>query len=77
MVVNYVCSNCLKEFNLKGNYTQHLNRKKPCLAVIPKIQVIKEENPLQCYECLKHFSTRAYILMYRATMPLDVFMGKK
>ena len=58
MVVNYVCSNCLKEFNLKGNYTQHLNRKKPCLAVIPKIQVIKEENPLQCCECFKHFSTK-------------------
>ena len=58
MVVNHVCTNCLKEFNHKSNYDQHLKRKKPCLKVVPKIQVIKKENPLQCCECLKQFSTK-------------------
>ena len=57
-MVNHVCTNCLKEFNHKSNYDQHLKRKKPCLKVVPKIQVIKKENPLQCCECLKQFSTK-------------------
>jgi hypothetical protein len=48
----------LKEFNHKSNYDQHLKRKKPCLKVVPKIIVIEEENPLQCCECLKQFSTK-------------------
>ena len=65
-MVNHVCTNCLKEFNHKSNYDQHLKRKKPCLKVVPKIIVIEDIDPLinpsqnilQCCGCFKQFSTK-------------------
>ena len=68
-MVNYECSRCLKCFNLKGNYDQHLNRKKPCLKVNPEKSLIEENNlnnlvieeklsDLQCEGCKKTFSTK-------------------
>jgi len=31
-MVNYSCEKCGKEFSQKGHYTQHLNKKNPCVA---------------------------------------------
>lgn len=31
-MVNYSCEKCGKEFNQKGHYTKHLNRKNPCVV---------------------------------------------
>jgi hypothetical protein len=68
-MVKHECSNCLKCFNHKSNYDQHLKRKKSCLKVDPKIQIIEEIvpivplmdpeiNKLQCCGCFKMFSSK-------------------
>jgi len=30
-MVKYTCEKCGKEFNQKGHYTRHINKKKTCL----------------------------------------------
>ena len=59
----YKCDKCGKIFNLKGNYDQHLKRKKPCAEIsniqqeISNIQQdLQDEEPtglMQCISCKK------------------------
>ena len=35
-MTNHLCEKCGKEFNSKSHYTQHQNRKTPCIATTPK-----------------------------------------
>jgi DNA modification methylase len=43
-MVNYCCEKCGKEFSQKGNYTKHLNRKKPCESKVKeRLDKILEE----------------------------------
>ena len=37
-MVNYSCSNCLKDFTQKSHYTTHLNKKIPCINNIDKLK---------------------------------------
>ena len=30
-MIHYTCEKCGKEFNKKGHYTKHLNKKNPCI----------------------------------------------
>ena len=64
----YKCDKCGKIFNLKGNYDQHLKRKKPCAEIsniqqeISNIQQdLQDEEPtglMQCISCKKTFSSK-------------------
>lgn len=37
-MVTYNCEKCNKEFNLKGDYTRHINKKKDCTKIIDTLQ---------------------------------------
>jgi len=64
MPVNYVCDICFKNFTLKGNYTQHLQRQKPCNPKITLIEpivinIIQPINENQCNGCNKLFFNKS------------------
>ena len=49
-MVNYSCENCGKEFNQKGNYTKHLNKKNNCVVeskvkeiveIVDKVEIVE------------------------------------
>jgi DNA (cytosine-5)-methyltransferase 1 len=43
-MTTFICEKCSKEFNNKGNYTKHLNRKTPCFVVeSDKIEHVETE----------------------------------
>ena len=64
----YKCDKCEKIFTLKGNYDQHLKRKKPCAEIsnIPQeisnfqqeLQQDESAGLLQCISCNKLFSSK-------------------
>ena len=51
-MVEYICEICNKKFNHKGNYTSHINRKKPCSVM--NIDIDKKN--LSCNLCFKSFN---------------------
>ena len=61
MTKMYQCNKCKKMFNLKGNYSQHLNRKNSCVEInsfqitIPQPEIT---NLLHCMSCNKTFSSK-------------------
>ena len=78
-MVKYECVNCSKIFNLKGNYTQHINRKYPCEPSSTKIEpnAIKPElistivndvfNDTQCCCCKKKFINKSSRIRHEKT----------
>jgi len=58
-MVTYKCDICDKEFNHKGNYDRHKNRKNSCknnpLKSIKKKQIKTQKN-ITCNYCYKNFS---------------------
>ena len=45
-MVNYRCPTCLKDFNKRCNYVDHIERRKnPCRTFIPKNSKIFQEIP--------------------------------
>ena len=60
MTKMYQCNKCKKMFNLKGNYSQHLNRKKSCIQINSfQITIQQPEiTNLQCMSCQKSFSSK-------------------
>ena len=54
-MVKYSCEKCGKDFAQKGHYTQHLNRKNPCISeskvkeIIEKV-VVEKMNEMKCRE---------------------------
>ena len=78
-MVKYECVICSKIFNLKGNYTQHINRKYPCEPSSTKIEpiIIKPElnstivnevfNDTQCCCCKKLFINKSSRIRHEKT----------
>jgi hypothetical protein len=62
-MVQYECEKCHKLFTLKGDYTRHLNKKKPCIKksttiphITPKNTDLHVEDKLVCNYCHEKFS---------------------
>jgi uncharacterized C2H2 Zn-finger protein len=53
-MVGYKCKRCHKIFNMKGDYTRHINRKFLCKPVI----VEKNDNQFKCKECNNSYSQK-------------------
>jgi len=64
-MVLYICNICLKEFNHKGNYQTHINRKFKCKKIIIEkkeesnkgIIIPKQDSNNRCNYCNKIYST--------------------
>ena len=78
-MVKYECSICCKTFNLKGNYTQHINRKYPCEPSLTNIEPIAINtepistivhdvfNDTQCCCCKKSFINKSSRIRHEKT----------
>ena len=60
MVVKHQCKVCLKVFNHKSNYVQHLEKVKPCVKPEPIETIVVEQlSDLQCCSCFKSFINKS------------------
>ena len=60
MVVKHQCKVCLKVFNHKSNYIQHLEKVKPCVKPEPIETIVVEQlSDLQCCSCFKTFINKS------------------
>jgi hypothetical protein len=60
MVVKHQCKICLKVFNHKSNYVQHLEKIKPCVKPEPIETIAVEQlTDLQCCSCFKSFINKS------------------
>ena len=58
-MVKYICDKCKKEFNQKGNYTKHMNKKKPCF--------VNKEEEIKCnieFSDTSNLSTTDYTIIH-------------
>lgn len=69
-MLNYICERCLKEFDQKSNYDNHINRKFPCKENPHKTSKhhqnsLKIENSeLICHYCRKEFSRKDNLMRH-------------
>jgi hypothetical protein len=68
MVVKHQCKICLKVFNHKSNYVQHLEKIKPCVKPEPIETIAVEQlTDLQCCCCFKSFVNKNSRLRHETT----------
>ena len=73
-MVKYSCEKCGKEFNQKGHFTKHLNKKNPCIFD-SKIEAIIEKAVSKKLETLKLNEPNAHIALAQHIKFIDLFCG--
>ena len=57
----YKCEKCNHEFNTKGNYLRHINKKLSCVPEEKDNQLQKEKT---CFDCMKTFSNKRNLTLH-------------
>ena len=79
-MVVYKCDNCFKDFNHKGNYLHHINRKNKCKQIqsnIPQLGSIIPKTGYNCEYCNNEYKQKCHLMRHLKTCKEKRVMKKK